>query len=40
MAARYATFEEVQTIYGVEDLYDMIEILAVDSHNQNVQIKR
>jgi hypothetical protein len=29
-----ATLHELDTIYGVEDLYDMIEILAVDAHNR------
>jgi 4-diphosphocytidyl-2C-methyl-D-erythritol kinase len=31
-----ATFHELDTVYGTEDLYDMIEIIAVDNHNQRV----
>jgi hypothetical protein len=28
-----ATLAELQTIYGLEDLWDLIEIHAVNSHN-------
>lgn len=31
-----ATLRELQTFYGAEDLYGMLEIIAVDTHNQNV----
>ncbi len=37
---RYATLTELQTIYGVEDMYDMIEIAAVDSHNRYMASKK
>ena len=29
-----ATLNELGTVYGVEDAYDMLEILAVDNHNR------
>jgi hypothetical protein len=29
-----ATLHELDTIYGVEDLYDMIEILEIDARNR------
>ena len=29
-----ATMHELDTVYGVEDLYDMLEVLSVDSHNR------
>jgi len=29
-----ATLHELQTIYGIKDLYDLLEVLAVDSHNE------
>ena len=29
-----ATLAELQTIYGSEDLMDMIEVMAVNAHNQ------
>lgn len=27
---------ELQTVYGVEDLYTILEVLIVDSHNRNI----
>jgi hypothetical protein len=30
----------MQNTYGVEDLYDMIEVLAVDAHNRRVAAKK
>jgi hypothetical protein len=29
-----ATLAELQTVYGIEDAYDLLEILAVDNANQ------
>lgn len=31
-----ATLHEVQTVYGLEDIYDLLEIILVDNHNQDV----
>lgn len=31
-----ATLNELQTIYSVADVYDMIEIITIDAHNQRV----
>lgn len=31
-----ATLHELSTIYSVEDVYDMLEIQAIDAHNRNV----
>jgi len=31
-----ATLHELDTVYSTEDLYDMMEIIAVDSHNQYI----
>lgn len=28
---------ELQTFYGAQDLYDMLEIIAVDNYNANVR---
>lgn len=33
VSAGKATLHELQTVYGVVDLYDMIEIIQVDAHN-------
>ncbi len=34
-----ATLHELDTVYGVEDLYDMLEILVVDSYNKSLAYK-
>lgn len=31
-----ATLNELDTVYGTEDLYDLMEIIAIDTHNQNL----
>jgi 4-diphosphocytidyl-2C-methyl-D-erythritol kinase len=31
-----ATLHEIDTVYGTQDLYDMLEIIAVDNHNQRI----
>lgn len=31
-----ATLYELQTVYGVEDLYNLAEIIVVDNHNKSV----
>lgn len=31
-----ATLHELDTVYSVEDVYDMIEVLRVDAHNRNI----
>ena len=36
VSSRMATLHELETIYGLEDLYAMLEIIAVDSHNQAI----
>lgn len=40
IGARFATLHELQTIYGLEDMYDLIEVLVVDRHNEHVVAKR
>ncbi len=27
---------EIDTVYGLQDIYDMLEIIAVDAHNQRI----
>lgn len=34
VTARHATLHECQTVYGVEDVYDMLELMAVEAHNR------
>ena len=36
VTAKYATLHELQTVYGLEDLYDLLELVAVDKHNDRV----
>jgi hypothetical protein len=36
ISRRLATLLELQTVYGLKDLYDMVEIIVVDSHNERV----
>ena len=33
VSSKLATLNELQTIYGVRDLYDMLEVVAVDRYN-------
>jgi hypothetical protein len=33
---RLATLWELQTIYDLEDCYDMLEVMAVDAHNRRL----
>jgi hypothetical protein len=35
-----ATLYELQTVYGQEDLHDLLEIITVDSHNERVASER
>lgn len=35
-----ATLHELQTVYGVRDLYNFLEIAAVNAHNARVLAKR
>ena len=39
ISSRLATPYELDTVYGLVDLYDMLEILAVDNHNQGIANK-
>jgi hypothetical protein len=35
ISQRLATLHELQTVYGAEDAYNLMEIMAVDIHNSN-----
>lgn len=35
ISAKHATLRELQTHYGSEDLYTLLEIIAVDTYNTN-----
>lgn len=34
MSHGMATLNELQTVYGLQDVYDMIEVIMVDSYNK------
>lgn len=34
ISAKLATLVECDTVYGVEDIYLMLEVLSVDAHNR------
>lgn len=34
VSSNRATLHELQTVYGTKDLYDLLEIIAVDLHNR------
>ena len=34
VSRKLATLHELQTVYGSEDVYDMLEIIAVDNFNE------
>lgn len=36
ISAGKATLHELETVYGMEDVYDMLEIIMVDAHNHRV----
>lgn len=36
ISLRMATLAELDTIYGMEDVYDMLEIATVDAHNRRI----
>ena len=35
IVSKLATMYELQTIYGSEDFYNFLEIIAVDTYNKN-----
>ena len=35
-----ATLHEMDTVYGAEDVYDILEVVLVDAHNQNLMNKK
>jgi len=36
VSVKMATLIECQTVYGVEDIYDLLEIASVDGHNTHI----
>lgn len=40
ISSRLATLNELQTVYGTEDLFDLYEVILVKLHNENVIYNR
>lgn len=40
LSTRMATLHELDTVYGVEDVYDMLEVVSIDAHNQRVMNRK
>lgn len=36
VSARIATLAELQTVYSIEDAYNLLEVVNVDHHNERV----
>ena len=39
ISAKLATLHELQTVYGLEDVYDLLEIAQVDAYNERLAHK-
>jgi hypothetical protein len=40
VSRRFATLHELDSVYGTEDLFDMLEIISVDGFNQRAMSKQ
>jgi hypothetical protein len=40
VSAKLATLHELQTVYGLEDAYDLLEIASIDAYNINQAHKK
>ena len=40
VSSRLATLHELQTVYSVEDCFNLLEINAVNGHNHEIMAKR
>ncbi|WP_235996133.1 MULTISPECIES: transcription elongation factor GreA [Burkholderia] len=36
LSRRLATLHELNTVYGQDDLHDLLEVIIVDSHNERI----
>jgi hypothetical protein len=36
LSSRLATMAELETLLGMEDVYDLLEIIAIDAHNKRI----
>jgi len=40
ISVKLATLHELDTVYGIEDLYDLLEVMSVDAHNRKLAMRR
>jgi len=40
VSSKLATLHELQTVYGIKDLYDLLEVLAVDNYNRMIAARK
>lgn len=40
LSSRLASLAELGTVLGMEDLYDLLEVIAVDTYNQSLLTKK
>lgn len=40
ISAKMATLHECQTIYSIQDIYDLAEIISIDANNQRIANKK
>lgn len=36
ISKRLATLHEIDTVYGTQDIFDLMEIIAVDNYNDHI----
>lgn len=36
ISGKLATLEQLSTVYGVEDMYGLVDVIATDLHNQRL----
>jgi hypothetical protein len=40
ISAKMASMSELNTLLGAEDVYDLLEIITVDAHNNSLMAKK
>ncbi|WP_236002294.1 transcription elongation factor GreA [Paraburkholderia elongata] len=40
VSRKLATLHELQTVYGAQDLYDLLEVIIVDDYNARIMSER
>jgi len=40
ISKKLATLHELQTVYGCQDLYDLLEIIMIDHYNESLLYKK